>query len=70
MRDETNLKRLKREVAKAKALVRQTAIKVDELEASAEEIYRFSERSFLFPRSGKAARPVRLDENVGDFLLT
>ena len=72
MRQENDLKQLKRQLAKAKALVRQTAIKVEDLEASVEETYRFSERIVVFPRPPTGKRPVRAapTESVGDFLLT
>ncbi|HEV2329893.1 MAG TPA: hypothetical protein VGY56_14020 [Verrucomicrobiae bacterium] len=71
MRDETDIERLERQVAMAKELVRQTAIKVEELEASVEEIYSFKERIIIFPRHGNG-KPVRVDrsEDVGEFLLT
>jgi hypothetical protein len=72
MRQESDLKRLKRQLAKAKALVQQTAIKVEDLEASVEETYRFSERVVVFPRPPIGKRPVRAarTDSVGDFLLT
>lgn len=72
MRDESDLERLQRQVARAKALVRETAIKVEELGASVEEMYSFKERLIMFPRVSKEKLPVRADksEDVGDFLLT
>jgi hypothetical protein len=78
MRDESDIKQLERQVARAKELVRQTAAKVEELEASVEEIYSFKERIVIFPRDGKAGLPTRLDKSeevrafqeFGEFLLT
>lgn len=72
MRHESEIKRLQRQLAKAKALVRQTVIKVEDLEASVDETYRFSERIVLFPRNPDGKRPVRSarTEKPGDFLLT
>ncbi|HEX3626070.1 MAG TPA: hypothetical protein VH280_11660 [Verrucomicrobiae bacterium] len=72
MRNETELRLLRRQVARAKALVEQTAKKVEELEASVEEIYLFKERLVMFPRCANGKRPVRVDrtEEVGEFLLT
>jgi hypothetical protein len=69
MRNQKDMKRLQRQVAKAKALVRQTAMKVEELEASVEEIYSFKERIVMFPRPATGQHPVRVDKSkdVGDF---
>ncbi|HXC36140.1 MAG TPA: hypothetical protein VNV43_09720 [Candidatus Acidoferrales bacterium] len=72
MRDETDIERLERQIAMAREMVRQTAIKVEELEASVEEIYSFKERIVMFPRHGKGQLPTRVDksEDAGEFLLT
>jgi hypothetical protein len=72
MDDETDLQRLQRQVARAKALVRHTAMKVEELEVSVEEIYHFKERVVMFPRERTGKLPTRLDksEDLGEFLLT
>ena len=72
MRDETDLERLQRQVAKAKELVRRTATKAEELKASVEEVYHFEKRLIMFPRHRKGKLPVRADkaENAGDFLPT
>jgi hypothetical protein len=72
MSDENDLKSLHRQVARAKALVRQTAMKVEDLEASVEEIYTFKERLVIFSQQRNEKRPVRVDrsENAVDFLLT
>jgi hypothetical protein len=71
MRDKTELKQPKRHIATAKALVRQTAIKAEQLEASVEEIYQFKARVVLFPRNSdaKLAAPADVPDNTGDFLL-
>ena len=72
MRNESDIEQLRRQVAMAKALVRQTAMKVEDFEASVEEIYRFDDRLIIFPRQTSGKLPVRLDrsENTGDFDLT
>lgn len=58
MRDETELERLQRQVEKAKALVHQSGMKAEELEASVREIHNISERVILFPRNGKKKFPM------------
>ena len=72
MRNENDIEQLRRQVAKAKGLVRQTAMKVEDLEASVEEIYCFDDRLFIFPRQTPGKLPVRLDRSadVEDFILT
>lgn len=72
MRDENDLDSLCRQVARAKALVRKTAMKVEDLEASVEEVYRFKERLVIFSQQRNEKHPVRLDrsENAVDFLLS
>ncbi|HEY1790667.1 MAG TPA: hypothetical protein VGJ73_21135 [Verrucomicrobiae bacterium] len=72
MNDEKDLERLQSQVAKTKEMVRQTAVKVEELEASAEEIYHFKERLIVFPSHTEEKRPVRADKskNAGDFFVT
>jgi hypothetical protein len=69
MSNQKDIKQLERQVAKAKELVRRTAVKVEELEASVEEIYSFKERITMFPRTGTGRHPVRVDKSkdVGDF---
>lgn len=62
MHDESELERLQRQVEKAKALVQQSGIKVEELEASMHEIYRFKDRVTLFPRNGNGKPPAPTDE--------
>ena len=57
MRDETELERLQRQVERAKTLIHQSGIKVEELEASVNEIYRFKDRLTMFPRNGKRKLP-------------
>ena len=50
MIDESELERLQRQVERAKTLIHQSGIKVEELEASVNEIYRFKDRITMFPR--------------------
>lgn len=50
MIDESELERLQRQVERAKTLIHQSGIKVEELEASVNEIYRFKDRLTMFPR--------------------
>ena len=57
MFDQTELERLHRQVEKARTLVRQSEMKVHDLEASVREIYNFTERLVLFPRNGKRKVP-------------
>jgi hypothetical protein len=71
MSHENDIKELQRQLAKTKASVRRTEIKVEELEVLVDETYPSSERIILFPRHG-TAKPVRVDksENIEDFFLT
>lgn len=57
MIDESELERLQRQVEKARMLIRQSGIKVEELEASVNQIYNFTERLVLSPRNGKRKFP-------------
>jgi hypothetical protein len=50
---ESDLERLQRQVEKAKALVHQSGIKVEELEATMRGIGDFKNRFILFPRNIK-----------------
>lgn len=70
MHHENDIKELQQQLAKTKASVRRTEIKVEELEALVDETYFSSETIIPFPRDG-TAKPVRLDksENIGDFFL-
>ncbi len=54
MRDESDLDRLRRQVEKSKILVRQSEMKVEELEATVRDIYNFKDRLVIFPRRAKA----------------
>lgn len=54
MSDESDLDRLRRQVEKSKILVRQSEMKVEELEASIRDIYNFRDRLVIFPRPAKA----------------
>jgi hypothetical protein len=65
MRDETELERLQRQVEKSKAMVHQSGIKVEELEASMHDIYRFKDRLTVFPRNGDEKLPAPTDEPAG-----
>lgn len=62
MRDESELERLQRQVEKSKSLVQQSGVKVEELEASMREFYRFKDRLTVFRRNGKAKLPAPTDE--------
>jgi hypothetical protein len=50
---QSDLERLQRQVEKAKTLVRQSGIKVEELEASMRDICELKGRFILFPRNLK-----------------
>lgn len=54
---EIDLERLQRQVEKAKTLVRQSGIKVEELEASMRGMGDLKERFILFPRNIKSNPP-------------
>ena len=54
MSNESDLDRLRLQVEKAKILVRQSEMKVEELEASVRDIYNFKDRLVIFPRRAKA----------------
>jgi hypothetical protein len=71
MRHENEIEELQYQLAKTKASVRRTEVKVEELEALVDETYLSSERIILFPQHG-TAKPVRVDksENIRDFLPT
>ena len=70
MHHESDIEELQYQLAKTKASVRRTEIKVEELEALVDETYFSSERITPLPRQ-ETAKPVRLDksENSGDFFL-
>ena len=72
MRNESEIEQLRRQIAQAKAHVRRTAMKVEDFEASVEEIYHFEDELISFPRPTSEKLPVRLDrsEDAGDFILT
>lgn len=72
MRNESNIERLRRQIAEAEGLARQTVTNVEDIEASVEEIYCFNDRLIFFPRQTSGKLPVRLDrsEDAGDFILT
>ena len=53
MSDDSDLERLRRQVEKSKILVRQSEMKVEELEASIRDIYNFKDRLVIFPRRAK-----------------
>ena len=65
MYEESELERLQRQVEKEKALVHQSGIKVEELEASMHDIYRFKDRLTVFPRSANGKPPAPADEPAG-----
>jgi len=71
MHQKSEIKNLQRQLAKAKASVRQTKMKVEDLEAAVDETLLLSERITLFSRQ-RTGKPVRVDKsaNAGDFLTT
>jgi hypothetical protein len=54
---QSDLERLQRQVEKAKTLVRQSGIKVEELEASMRGVCEVKKRFVLFPRNLKKIPP-------------
>jgi len=71
MSDEHDLERLQRQVENSKVLVRQSEVKVEELEASMREIYNFKDRLVIFSRDGNRKSQTRNDDSTceGEFLL-
>lgn len=54
MSNESDLERLRRQVEKSRILVRQSEMKVEELEATVRDTYNFKNRLVIFPRRAKA----------------